>query len=86
MFVVWSGLGLLTVIIVIVGAFSGGMHFDSISLDPGTGMTFGLALAAVANWFIGIKFYNPNNDRKLIDTQSGQSVVLCRRYSIFLIR
>ncbi len=88
--VIWSGWGILTVLIaaLISGTFAvGGVSlFDMAGLHRWSGLPFGLGLlaAAAVNWWIGRRL-NSTPGRMLTDQATGQTVVLRRRHSLFFI-
>lgn len=90
MFIVWSGWGALTILIVMVVAIVVGailqLIFNAIGYPQLAFLAFsvGLFSAAAANWFIG-KRLNNTPGRELVDPKTGQRVLLTRRHKLFWI-
>lgn len=88
--IIWSGYGVLSVLIAFAGVVLGAAGIEpliegaALGLPPGTGLALGLALAAVANWFVGVRL-NGRPGRELIDPKTGGRVVIRRRHALFWI-
>lgn len=91
MFIVWSGWGALTILIlgvvsIVVGAMLQ-LTFIALGVPQMAFLAFsaGLFAAAAANWFVG-KRLNGKPGRELLDPATGERVLLTRRHSLFWIR
>lgn len=83
--IIWSGWGILVVPLVavsvgILAAVAGAAGMHNI-----VGMVAGLVAAAPLTWLLGRKLNGPDASRTLVDPQTGQTVVLQRRHSLFFI-
>lgn len=91
MFVIWSGWGALTIVIVAVVSIAVGallqLIFVAVGLPQLAFLAFsgGLFAAAAANWYVG-KRLNGKPARELLDPATGERVLLTRRHSLFWIR
>ncbi|MFC0406761.1 hypothetical protein [Roseomonas elaeocarpi] len=86
--VIWSGWGILTVVIV---ALVGGSVTAILANLAGPGssaagyaLAVGLLVSAVVNWFVGQRL-NAAPGRELVDPATGQRVTLRRRHSLFFV-
>ncbi len=90
MLVIWSGLGFLTVVIVIlIGApvtALVGMALKAFGLGRYVGLAFviGLLAAAGVNWGVG-RWLNNKPGRQLIDPATGNTVILRQKHRLFFI-
>ena len=88
MFVVWSGFGALTALIAVVGAVVGQVALqpmlDGAGLSRTTGLAAGLIVAAIDNWFVGVRLNN-RPGRELVDAKPGQHVVRRRRNTLVFL-
>jgi len=88
--VVWTGYGLLTVLIAFVlGAVGEGVVQPALrgvaaGFPSGTGLAIGLVVAAVVNWLVGT-LLNRHPGREPIDPRTGQPVVLRQRHTLLFI-
>lgn len=82
--IVWSGYGFLTVFLGL-GGIGAGAALGGTGLAEGYGLGLGLVLAAALNWFAGTHFNNPARARELIDSKTGQRVILRRNHTLFWI-
>ena len=88
--IVWSGLGVLVIVIVAVvgGAVAAlvGAVLGTAPAEQLGGLGFGLGglAAAAVNWLVGRRL-NSGAGRVLLDPATGQQVVLRRRHSLFFI-
>ncbi|RZF64933.1 hypothetical protein EWE75_08720 [Sphingomonas populi] len=90
MFIVWSGLGFLSILIVGFVSIVVGVILDLVFGALGypqlivLAADIGLLAGAAANWYVG-KRLNSVPPRELLDTQTGQRVLLTRRHKLFWI-
>jgi hypothetical protein len=81
--ILWSGWGILTVLIALAGAALGGaLHGVIPALSDHVAIAIGLLAAAVVNWWVGIRLNN-RPGRELIDPKTGGRVILKRRHTLF---
>jgi len=91
MFIIWSGWGALTILIVAVVSIVVGALLQLILNALGVpqlaflAFSAGLFAAAAANWVVG-KRLNGTPGRELIDPATGERVLLTRRHKLFWIR
>jgi hypothetical protein len=91
MFIVWSGWGALTILIVGVVSIVVGVVFDLVFAALGYPKlivfagSIGLLAGAAANWYVG-KRLNSKPGRELVDPATGERVVLTRRHKLFWIQ
>lgn len=86
--VIWSGWGILTVVIVLlvggpitaVLANLAGTKGDA----AGYALAVGLLASAAVNWFVGRRL-NARPGRELVDPATGERVVLRTRHSLFFV-
>lgn len=83
MFIIWSGWGLATLAIGFVGAFVAALA--SASIGPAAALALGAVLAAAGNFFLARWRNDPSRQRQLVDPQSGETVILKDRSSLFFI-
>jgi hypothetical protein len=91
MFIIWSGWGALTILI--LGGVSiavGGLLqliFAALGVPQLAFLAFsaGLFAAAAANWLLG-KRLNGKPGRELLDPKTGERVLLRKRHSLFWLR
>ncbi len=87
--IIWSGFGGLVVVLALVGYGMGFAVGSGLSGGTGAGGSIGgaagLLLGAAAIWFIGRRLNDPRRDRILVDPQTGESVALRRRHTLFWI-
>ena len=81
--IIWSGWGILVpLIVVLVGGFAAIGGGDD---HAGEGLAIGLFLSAIIIWIVGKKF-NSGQDRRLLDPETGQEVLVkAGRHSLFFI-
>jgi hypothetical protein len=91
MFIIWSGWGALTIVIVAVVAIAvgaivqlvlGAMGYPHLAFIAASA---GLFTAAAANWVIGRRM-NGTPPRELVDRATGERVMLTRSHRLFWIR
>ena len=87
--VVWSGLGLLTVVFAALGAVAGIALVDGTGglgygLSEEVGFALGLAIAAAVNWFVGAQL-NRRPGRQMVDIDTGERIILRRRHRLFWV-
>ena len=88
--IVWSGWGVLVIVIAVVvgGGLSAllGVGFRAAGLPQliAAAPFLGLAVAAAVNWVVGRRL-NTRPGREMIDTATGRTVILRRRHSLFWI-
>ncbi len=87
--VIWSGWGILTVLIaaLVGGTFSvgGTALLETAGLHRWSGLAVGLGLlAAAVNWWVGRRL-NGRPGRRLTNQATGQTVVLRWHHSLFFI-
>lgn len=91
MFLIWSGWGFLTILIVMVTSIAIGGLLQAILVAVGRpdltylAISAGIFAAAAANWMVG-KRMNGAPPRVLLDTATNERVVLQRRHKLFWIR
>ena len=91
MFVVWSGWGALTIVIVAVVAIAVGAIIQLLLGALGypqlafIAASVGLFAAAAATWVIGRRM-NGTPPRELVDSATGERVMLTRSHRLFWIR
>ncbi len=86
--IVWQGLGLLAALIPIAGYVlmvklvqaSLGLDYTNTHSWPGA---LGTLLGAVAVWFLAQRLMGPG--RTMVDQQTGQTVVLRKKHTLFFI-
>jgi len=82
--IVWSGWGILAVLIAAVGgalgAVAGGEHHSNL------GMGIGLVAVAPAIWLLGKRLNDPEKGRVLVDPQTGQQVIMQRTHTLFWVK
>ncbi|KQN03852.1 hypothetical protein [Sphingomonas sp. Leaf25] len=91
MFIIWSGWGALTIVIVaavtiVVGAI-GQLLLTAIGYPDWAfvAVSIGLFSAAAVNWIVGRRM-NAAPPRELVDPATGERVVLTRTHRLFWIR
>lgn len=81
--IVWSGWGILVVLIAGlaagIGVAAGGTAHASL------GMGLGAILGAVGIWFLGRRLNGPTSERLLVDPKTGQQVMLRCKNTLFWI-
>ena len=88
--IIWSGWGFLVIVIAgVVGgpvalAISALLGAAGVTGQPGIGPMLGLFAAAAVTWWAGQRL-NGGPGRTLVDSQTGQAVVLRRRHTLFFI-
>lgn len=85
MFLVWTGWGPVSILVVGVGLVLGHTVGDFFGLTKFTTSIVGLILGASANWFVGRMLNNPARDRQLIDPKTGEAVLLKHRHTLFWV-
>ncbi|QPF92589.1 hypothetical protein [Bradyrhizobium commune] len=81
--ILWSGLGILTVLFALGGAMLGSaLHGLIPALSDQVGVAIGLLAAAAVNWWVGFRL-NSRPGRELIDPKTGGRVMLRRRHTLF---
>lgn len=78
--VIWSGLGILTVVIGFAGIMCSHWLFGNSHIAD----SIFLFLAAVANWFLGVKL-NSSQSRVYRDESTGELVHLKRNHTLFWV-
>jgi len=82
--VVWTGAGVLVLLIGIVswviGTAVGGDQYGIV------GGGFGLMVGAAGIWFLGKRLNDPAKARILVDPQTGEPVLLQRTHTLFWVR
>ena len=87
--VVWSGLGILAAVFAALGAAAGIALVDSTGglgygLSEEVGFALGLIIAAVVNWFVGVRL-NRRPGRHMVDVDTGERIILRRRHRLFWV-
>ena len=91
MFIIWSGWGALTILIVGLVSIVVGVILDLAFAALGypqlivLAASLGLLAAAAANWYAG-KWFNSTPPRELIDAKTGERMMLTRHHKLFWIR
>ncbi|MEI2388065.1 hypothetical protein [Breoghania sp. JC706] len=83
MFIIWSGWGLCTLAIGFVGAFIAVLLSHSLGFPAALAIGFGIA--ALGNHFLARWRNDPSRQRELVDPQSGETVILRDRSTLFFI-
>jgi hypothetical protein len=83
--IIWSGSGILVLLIAFLGAVLGVAIEPAVGLPKNVGLGLGLILAAIANWFVGQSLNSPSKARTLVDPKTGQKVIFRPRNSLFWI-
>lgn len=83
--IVWSGWGILVVplVAITVGLFT--IVAGAAGMHNMVGMVAGFVAAAPLTWLLGRKLNGPDTSRTLVDPETGGTVVLQRRHSLFFI-
>ncbi|GAA3999846.1 hypothetical protein GCM10022247_20210 [Allokutzneria multivorans] len=83
--IVWTGWGILALLIAALGGGGGsgiGVALGGPSDSPNLGTVIGLALAAVAIWFVGERLNRPVQG---FDQNTGQPVLYRNRHRLFWV-
>ena len=83
--IVWTGWGILTPFIAMIGMAVGGGLIRSGLPEPVAAIIGGVAGAA-AVWFAGKWFNDAATDRVMIDAKTGQRVLFQRRHTLFWVQ
>jgi hypothetical protein len=81
--IIWSGLGILTAVIALLG-FAGGGALIKVLPQP-YAIPAGLLIAAAVNFAFASWASDPSKGREMIDAKTGQRIILLRRHSLFFI-
>ena len=83
MFIIWSGWGICTLVIGLIGAFIAALLSQSLGFP--TALAVGFGLAAAGNFLLARWRNDPSRQRELLDPQSGETVILRDRSTLFFI-
>lgn len=83
--IIWSGWGILVVPIVAISVGVFAIGTGAAGLNEVAGIIVGFLVAAPLTWLLGRKLNGPDASRTLVDPQTGGTVVLRRRHSLFFI-
>ncbi|PTW60389.1 hypothetical protein C8N35_10410 [Breoghania corrubedonensis] len=83
MFIIWSGWGICTLAIGFLGAFIAALLGRALGFPAAIAIGFGIA--ALGNYFLARWRNDPSRQRELVDPQSGETVVLKDRSTLFFI-
>ncbi|WP_462264557.1 hypothetical protein [Mucilaginibacter sp.] len=87
MFIVWRGYGFLVPLIALVVVAVVHLLFNALfsTVQP-WGICLGLAAAAAALWFTGIRLNSPLKNRTVVDKATGQEFLITPSHSFFFIK
>ncbi|MDJ0930785.1 hypothetical protein [Breoghania sp.] len=83
MFVIWSGWGIAILATGFVGAFITALSSQSLGFPAAFAIGFGLT--AIGNFLLARWRNDPSRTRQLVDPQSGETVIVKGRSSLFFI-
>ena len=83
---VWKGWGILVPVIYLLITTIAREGLKAAGAGDNIALAVGIVLSAVAVWFVGKKLNNPDKGKRVIDTETGEEIVLVSTHSLFWIK